>query len=101
VRTIRLEAVLGDDHLVVVLLGDLLGDHQTATTVSGAGPKHLVPASFLAHDPAVLSRIDPWHRQAGLLPSPTAPVWRREALRNRFPDAFSTPPTTPTLRPAR
>jgi fermentation-respiration switch protein FrsA (DUF1100 family) len=88
---------LHDDNLVVVLLGD----HQPATTVTGAGANHLVPVSFLAHDPAVLSRIDPWHWQDGLLPSPTAPVWRMDAFRNRFLDAFSTPPTTPALRPTR
>jgi hypothetical protein len=35
------------------------------------------------------------------LPSPTAPVWRMDASRNRFLDAFSTSPTTQALRPAR
>jgi phosphatidylglycerophosphate synthase len=86
---------LHDDNLVVVLLGD----HQPATRVTGAGANHLVPISFLAHDPAVLSRIDPWHWQDGLLPGPTAPVWPMDAFRNRFLDAFSTAPTGQARRP--
>jgi hypothetical protein len=89
-------ARLHDDDLVLVLLGD----HQPATTVSGAGAGHAVPISLLAHDPAVLDRIAPWHWQAGLLPSPTAPLWPMDAFRNRFLDAFSTPPAIPSLRPA-
>jgi hypothetical protein len=77
-------AGLHDDDLVLVLLGD----HQPVRTVSGPDATHEVPISLVAHDPAVLARTDPWHWQSGLLPSPTAPVWRMDAFRDRFLDAF-------------
>jgi phosphatidylglycerophosphate synthase len=78
---------LQDDDLVLVLLGD----HQPVAAVSGPDADHHVPVSLVAHDPAVLDRIDSWRWQEGLLPSPTAPVWRMDAFRDRFLDAFSTP----------
>ncbi|HEX2073119.1 MAG TPA: hypothetical protein VHF92_04985, partial [Geodermatophilus sp.] len=78
---------LHDHDLVLVLLGD----HQPATTISGPEANHHVPVSVVAHDPAVLDRIASWRWQDGLLPSPTAPVWRMDAFRDRFLDAFSTP----------
>ena len=75
-----------DDNLVLVVLGD----HQPSTTVSGAGANHQVPISLVAHDPAVLARIESWHWENGLLPSPTAPSWPMDAFRNRFLAAYST-----------
>jgi hypothetical protein len=90
-------AQVHDDNLVVVLLGD----HQPATTVSGAGANHEVPVSIVAHDPAVLDDIASWHWQDGLLPSPAAPLWPMDAFRNRFLDAFSTTSVAPALRPGR
>ena len=90
-------ARLHDNNLVVVMLGD----HQPNTTVSGPGADHLVPVSVVAHDPAVLDRIAPWHWQPGLLPSPTAPIWAMDAFRNRFFDAFNTPAAATVLRPPR
>ena len=90
-------ARLHDDNLVVVMLGD----HQPNTTVSGPGADHLVPVSVVAHDPAVLGRIAPWHWQPGLLPSPAAPIWAMDAFRNRFFDAFNAPAPASTLRPPR
>ncbi len=74
-----------DKNLVVMLLGD----HQPATTVSGYNATHDVPISIVAHDPSVLNRIAPWHWQSGLLPSPSAPVWRMDAFRNKFLGTFS------------
>jgi hypothetical protein len=88
---------LHDDNLVLVVLGD----HQPATTVSGAGANHQVPISFVAHDRGVLDRIASWKWQDGLLPSPTAPVWSMDAFRNRFLDAFSTDPPSFALPPSR
>jgi phosphatidylglycerophosphate synthase len=90
-------ARMHDNNLVVVMLGD----HQPSTTVSGPGANHRVPVSVVAHDPAVLRRIAPWHWQPGLLPSPTAPIWAMDAFRNRFFDAFNTPPPDRTRRPGR
>ncbi|CAM5473138.1 CDP-alcohol phosphatidyltransferase [Leifsonia shinshuensis] len=73
-----------DPNLVMVVLGD----HQPATIVSGPGANHDVPISIIAKDPAVTDRIASWGWQPGLLPSPTAPVWRMDAFRNRFLTAY-------------
>jgi hypothetical protein len=88
---------LQDEDLVLVLLGD----HQPATLVSGPDASHKVPISLVASDPAVLDRTDAWNWQEGLLPSPTAPVWRMDASRERFLDVFSTTPGPQALRPPR
>jgi hypothetical protein len=88
---------LQDDNLVLVLLGD----HQPATTVSGAGATHHVPISIVAHDPAVLGRMASWHWENGLLPSRTAPLWPMDAFRNRFLETFSTTPSSLALHPSR
>jgi len=76
---------LHDNNLVLVLLGD----HQPATTVSGAGANHEVPISIVAHDPSVLADISSWHWQDGLQPNSDAPLWPMDAFRNRFLDAYS------------
>ena len=73
-----------DPNLVLVVLGD----HQPATVVSGAGANHDVPVSIISKDPAVIRRISSWKWQPGILPSPTAPVWRMDAFRNRFLSAY-------------
>jgi hypothetical protein len=73
-----------DDNLVLVVLGD----HQPATIVSGAGATHDVPVSIVAHDPAVLDRIASWGWHDGLRPAADAPVWRMDAFRDRFLTAF-------------
>jgi hypothetical protein len=73
-----------DPNLVLVVLGD----HQPATVVSGAGADHDVPISIVAKDPAVLDRLSPWKWEPGMLPSPSAPVWRMDAFRDRFLSAF-------------
>jgi hypothetical protein len=73
-----------DDDLVLVLLGD----HQPAAVVSGPHASHDVPVTVVARDPAVLQRIAPWGWDAGLRPTPDAPVWRMDAFRDRFLTAF-------------
>ena len=73
-----------DPNLVLVVLGD----HQPATVVSGAGANHEVPISIISQDPAVIDRISSWQWQPGMLPSPTAPVWRMDAFRDRFLAAY-------------
>jgi hypothetical protein len=74
-----------DPNLVLVVLGD----HQPATEVSGAGANHNVPISIISKDPKVIDRISSWHWQPGMLPSPTAPLWRMDTFRNRFLTAYS------------
>ncbi|WP_081615589.1 CDP-alcohol phosphatidyltransferase family protein [Nocardioides sp. Iso805N] len=76
---------VSDPNLVLVVLGD----HQPHSYVSGTDPGHDVPISIIARDPAVLSAIDGWHWQDGLLPAPDASVWRMDTFRNRFLAAFS------------
>ena len=66
----------------------VLGDHQPATEVSGTGANHNVPISIISKDPTVINRISSWHWTPGMLPSPTAPVWRMDAFRNRFLTAY-------------
>ncbi|QIZ97485.1 hypothetical protein [Leifsonia sp. PS1209] len=73
-----------DPNLVLVVLGD----HQPARVVSGADATHDVPISIIAKDPAVMQRISSWGWQPGMLPSPTAPVWRMDAFRDRFLSAY-------------
>ena len=74
----------GDDNLVLVVLGD----HQPSKVITGENPSHDVPISVIAHDPAVLDRIGGWGWQNGLRPRPDAPVWKMDAFRDRFFDAF-------------
>jgi len=74
----------GDDDLVLVVLGD----HQPAAVVTGADASRDVPVTVIAHDPSVLNRIAGWGWQAGLRPHPDAPVWRMDAFRDRFLQAF-------------
>ncbi len=81
-----------DPNLVMVLLGD----HQPWNEVSGRNPTHNVPISIISADPAVLGAIDGWRWQPGLLPGPSAPLWRMDAFRDRFLDAYSAAPATVT-----
>jgi phosphatidylglycerophosphate synthase len=78
----------GKKNLVMIVLGD----HQPLPIVSGLNSNHDVPISIISHDPAVLKDIGSWGWSAGLRPSPTAPVWPMSAFRNRFLDAFDSPP---------
>lgn len=66
----------------------IVGDHQPHSFVSGRTPGHDVPITVLAQDPAVIGRIDDWGWQPGILPSPDAPVWRMDAVRDRFLAAY-------------
>ena len=73
-----------DEDLVVVMVGD----HQPATIVSGEDPGHDVPVTVVAQDPSVMDAISGWHWDPGLRPSPEAPVWRMDALRDELLAAF-------------
>jgi hypothetical protein len=74
----------GDDNLVLVMLGD----HQPAPIISGAGARAEVPITVVARDPAVLDRIAGWGWQDGLRPDPRAPVWPMDGFRDRFLATF-------------
>jgi hypothetical protein len=65
-----------------------VGDEQPLPIVSGQTTSHDVPISIIARDPSVMKRIKGWDWQAGLLPSPHAPVWRMSAFRDRFLTAY-------------
>lgn len=80
---------LNDPNLVLILLGD----HQPATLISGAGANHEVPISIVARDPSVFSQIASWGWQDGLLPGPSAPLEPMDAFRDRFLGSFSTAAT--------
>ena len=82
----------GDDDLVLVVVGD----HQPNPLVTGQGVSHDVPISIVARDPAVIHRIAGWGWQAGLRPRPDAPVWRMDAFRGRFLDAYDPPTRRPS-----
>lgn len=75
----------GDDDLVLVIVGD----HQPATIVSGAGADFDVPVAVVARDPTVLARTDGWGWGEGLRPAADAPVWRMDAFRDRFLAAYN------------
>lgn len=74
-----------DPDLVLVVLGD----HQPHSYVTGPDPGHDVPISVIAQDPSVTRRIADWGWQPGLHPSADATVWRMDAFRDRFLEAFS------------
>ncbi len=75
----------GTDNTVLVLLGD----HQPAPIVTGAGASRDVPITIVARDPGVLNRISSWGWQDGLRPRPDAPVATMDSFRDRFLAAFS------------
>ncbi len=80
----------GRKNLVLIVLGD----HQPAHVITGFGTNHDVPVSIIAHDPEVLRRISSWDWVHGMRPTPTAPVWRMSAFRDRFLGAFGPQPTS-------
>lgn len=67
----------------------VLGDHQPARIVSGPKADHDVPISVISKDPAVFDAIASWHWQPGVQPTKDAPVWRMDAFRDRFFQAFT------------
>jgi hypothetical protein len=73
-----------NDNLVIVALGD----HQPAAVVSGPDASRDVPITIIAKDRSVLSRIESWGWQPGLLPDAGAPVWPMDAFRDRFLTAY-------------
>lgn len=74
----------GDDLVLI-----MVGDHQPAPVVTGAGASRDVPITLISRDPTVLARIGEWGWTPGLRPASDAPVWPMDAFRDRFLDAFS------------
>jgi phosphatidylglycerophosphate synthase len=74
-----------DPNLVLLVLGD----HQPHSYVTGPDPGHDVPVSVIARDPRVVRRVADWGWEPGIHPSPGAPVWPMDTVRDRFLDAFS------------
>ena len=77
-----------DDNLVVLMLGD----HQPISLVSGDDASHDVPVSLITRDRSVMGHISGWGWGDGLRPTPQAPVWRMDEVRDRFLTAFSSGP---------
>jgi hypothetical protein len=77
-----------DDNLVVLMLGD----HQPITLVSGDDASHDVPVSVITRDRSIIDRISGWGWGDGLRPTPEAPVWRMDEVRDRFLTTFGTGP---------
>ena len=73
-----------DKNLVVIALGD----HQPAPVVSGYLATHNVPVMIVARDQNVIDQMSGWGWQSGLLPNPSAPVWRMDKFRDRFLNTF-------------
>ena len=78
----------GRKNLVMVVLGD----HQPATVVSGLDASHDVPISIIAHDPAVMRRVQGWGWVDGMRPTSQAPTWPMSAFRDRFFRTFGSAP---------
>ena len=77
----------GDENLVVLVLGD----HQPMPYVTDNTENRDVLAHIIARDPALMRAIESWQWTPGMLPAEDAPVWRMDALRDRFISAFSSP----------
>jgi phosphatidylglycerophosphate synthase len=85
------------DHDLVLVL---LGDHQPGPVVSGPDATHDVPVTVVASDPGVLERISDWGWDDGMRPGGKAPVWRMDAVRDRFLTAFGPAPPSGTTHAA-
>jgi hypothetical protein len=65
----------------------VLGDHQPAAFVSEDNENRDVPLHLIG-PPDLLARLDGWGFTPGLVPAADAPVWRMDAFRDRFLEAF-------------
>ena len=65
----------------------VLGDHQPAAFVSEDGTSRDVPLHLIG-PPDLIAKLDGWGFTPGLVPAADAPVWRMDAFRDRFLEAF-------------
>jgi hypothetical protein len=75
----------GGDELVMFIIGD----HQPMPYVTDNTDNRDVLVHVIARDPAVLQAMDDWGWSHGMLPQDSVPVWRMDALRDRFIETFS------------
>ncbi|MDP1931837.1 MAG: hypothetical protein Q8L60_10295 [Gammaproteobacteria bacterium] len=75
----------GDDNLVVMIIGD----HQPMPYVTDESENKDVLVHMIARDPGVMEAITHWQWSDGMLPEDDAPVWRMDAVRDNFIEAFS------------
>ena len=75
----------------------VLGDHEPAPFVAQVD-SYDVPIHIIG-PPELLEAIDHWGWTPGMLPASDAPVWRMDAFRDRFLDAFSTAAPDPAPAP--
>lgn len=68
----------------------IVGDHQPASFVSEAPDDRAVPIHLIG-PPELLEAIDPWSWRSGMRPAESGPVWRMDAFRDRFLEAYSAP----------
>ncbi|MEJ2888032.1 CDP-alcohol phosphatidyltransferase family protein [Actinomycetospora aeridis] len=66
----------------------VLGDHQASPVVTGPTADRDIPISIVSRDRAVLDAVGGWGWADGLTPDPDTPVWRMDAFRDRFLDAY-------------
>jgi hypothetical protein len=69
----------------------LVGDHQPAPLITGAGATRDVPMHVISADPALLEPFLAWGFTAGMRPDPVRPPHRMDAFRDWFLGAFSGP----------
>jgi hypothetical protein len=74
-----------DEHTLLIVVGD----HQPAPLVTGAGVTRDVPMHVIAGDPKLLEPFKDWGFVAGMRPDEAAPVHRMDAFRDWFLNAFS------------
>jgi hypothetical protein len=75
---------LADRTLMVVM-----GDHQPAPIVTGAGTPRDVPVHVFSRDPDLVARFRDWGFVDGLTPPAEAPVASMATFRDEFVRSFS------------
>jgi len=73
-----------DDDTVLLIVGD----HQPAPLITGTEATRHVPVHLIA-PPGVAAKARGWDWVKGVVPGDGAPVWRMDAMRGRFVDAFA------------
>ncbi len=82
-------AYAGHDLVLVIL-----GDHQSATIVTGPDATRNVPAHIITADEAVLEAAGAWGWTAGMVPDERSAHWRMDRFREHFVIGMSSVPDT-------
>ncbi len=67
----------------------IVGDHQPTPVVSGNEASYDVPVHIISGDPSLLDAINDWRWTPGMIPTASSPVWRMDAMRQRFLESFT------------